>query len=327
LGPGDLAEALSGLTVDPHPDLIVGLDGFDDAGVFRLNNELALVQTLDFFTPIVDDPFTFGQIAVANALSDVYAMGGKPLTALNIVCFPHKKLNMSVLTDILRGGLDKLKEAGVALVGGHSVQDPELKYGLSVTGVIHPDKVLTNTGARAGDRLVLTKALGTGIVTTAVKEDAAADAVVAEAITSMSALNREAARSAIDHSAHAMTDVTGFGLIGHAVEMLNKTGLGLALDAAALPLFPGLPELCKAGMQPGGLNKNRTYRENRVDIDSAVPPHVVDAVWDPQTSGGLLIAMSPGDAADYIKSSSTRVPGAVDIGVFVTDKDEKITLG
>jgi len=249
------------------------------------------VQTLDFFTPIVDDPYTFGQIGAANALSDVYAMGGKPLTAMNIVCFPEKTMAMSILTDILQGGLDKMHEAGVILVGGHSVEDEELKYGISVTGTVHPDRVVLNNSARAGDRLILTKPLGTGIISTAIKGNEADEAAVAKIVKSMSTLNGKASELMQAIGVNACTDVTGFGLLGHAAEMIEGTRVGMVIDSAAVPFFPEAKELAEMGMIPGGLHRNRDFRKNMVAIDRSVPQFLADILFDPQTSGGLLISV------------------------------------
>ncbi len=249
------------------------------------------MQTLDFFTPIVDDPYTFGQIGAANALSDVYAMGGKPLTAMNIVCFPEKTMAMSILTDILQGGLDKMHEAGVILVGGHSVEDEELKYGISVTGTVHPDRVVLNNSARAGDRLILTKPLGTGIISTAIKGNEADEAAVAKIVKSMSTLNGKASELMQAIGVNACTDVTGFGLLGHAAEMIEGTRVGMVIDSAAVPFFPEAKELAEMGMIPGGLHRNRDFRKNMVAIDRSVPQFLADILFDPQTSGGLLISV------------------------------------
>jgi selenide,water dikinase len=291
MGPGDLAQALAGLPLQSDPNLIAGIERAEDAGVYKLTDELAIIQTLDFFTPIVDDPYKFGQIAAANALSDVYAMGGKPLTAMNIVCFPQGSLDISILREILAGGLGKMHEAGVILVGGHSVEDNELKYGLSVTGIIHPDKVVLNNGARAGDRLVLTKPLGTGIISTAIKGDMADEGAVAKIVKSMSALNRNASELMQENGVHACTDVTGFGLLGHAAEMIEGGDVGLVIDSAAVPFFVEAKELAEMGMIPAGLHRNRDFRKNMVDIARDVPRYLVDIFYDPQTSGGLLIAL------------------------------------
>lgn len=317
---------MSGLVFDEHPDLIVGLGHPDDAGVYRLTDDIALVQTVDFFTPIVDDPFTFGLIAAANALSDVYAMGGTPLTALNIVCFPSDTMAIDILREILRGGLEKTKEAGCPLVGGHSVNAPELKYGLSVTGRVHPARVRANRGVRAGDKLVLTKRLGTGIVTTAIKGGAAGQKMIDDVTASMCELNRQPAELSADLDVHALTDVTGFGLLGHAVEMLEGTGLGAAITASALLRFDEVAAYADMGLMPGGLHRNRKYFAPHFEAADGLPAFFTDVVCDPQTSGGLLFALSPDDA-DRLMTRLTRdgVRAAV-IGDVVRDEREIILL-
>jgi len=265
--------------------------------VFRLGPDLALVSTVDFFTPIVDDPVTFGAIAAANALSDVYAMGGRPLTALNIACFPQTGLPLEILADILAGGAGKVAEAGALVVGGHTVADEEIKYGLAVTGVVHPGRVLRNRGVRPGDRLILTKPLGTGIVTTAAKHDRAGAAALAAAIASMTALNARAAEVMASYDVHACTDVTGFGLCGHAYEMAEASGVTLRLEAAALPLLPDARELAGRGELTGGCRRNRSYLADKLEIAAGLPADLVEVALDPQTSGGLLIAVAPAYAA------------------------------
>ncbi len=273
----------------------------EDAGVYKLTDDLAIVQTVDFFTPIVDDPYDFGRIAVANALSDVYAMGGKPLTALNVVCFPQNTLDFSILREVLKGGLDKMHEAGVILLGGHTVDDPELKYGLSVTGVIHPAKVVHNNTARPGDSLILTKPLGTGIISTAIKGGAASQKAVDRIVKSMTALNRAASEAMLEVGVNACKDITGFGLLGHACEMIEGTKVGMEINAAAVPLFPEAKEYYDMGMVPGGLNRNRDYRKNMVVMDAKVPQYLQDILFDPQTSGGLLIAVPQAKAPALLK--------------------------
>ena len=264
----------------------------EDAGVYRLRDDLAIIQTVDFFTPIVDDPFTFGQIAVTNALSDVYAMGGRPLTAMNIVCFPIRKMDIGILREILRGGLDKMREAGVLLIGGHSVEDDETKYGLAVTGVIHPDRVLFNRGAKPGDKLILTKPLGTGIASTALKGSLAGPELLARSVACMTTLNRKAAELlAQTENIHACTDITGFGFLGHALEMAEGSEAGMRIDAASVPYFPEIRALAEEGIVPGGLIRNRKFREAQIEIGPNCPDWLVDILFDPQTAGGLLIAL------------------------------------
>ncbi len=279
-----------------HPDLIVGTGTCDDAGVFRLDEETALVQTVDFFTPIVDDPFDFGRIAAANALSDVYAMGGRPLTAMNIVCFPVKEMPREILRDILIGGLEKIQEAGAVLLGGHSVEDPEIKYGLSVTGVVRPDEVLTNDGARPGDALVLTKPIGTGVLATALKGKVAGESALGTLVRVTSTLNRAAADVMRGFEVHACTDVTGFGLAGHALEMARGARVRILLRAEAVPVIPEARELAAMGLLPAGSYATRHYCGHLVDAADGVDPLLMDLLFDPQTSGGLLLA-APRDQA------------------------------
>ncbi len=279
-----------------HPNLLVGIEHIDDAGVYKIRDDLALVQTVDFFTPIVDDPYTFGQIAAANALSDVYAMGGVPITAMNLVAFPIKSMEIEILREILKGGLDKMREAEVVLVGGHSIEDQELKYGLSVTGLIHPDAVLTNTGARTGDRIILTKPLGTGIINTAQKGGMAAPEVVQKAIEVMTELNRKAAAVMKGFRVHACTDVTGFGLLGHLCEMLGQGEIGIRISLDAIPILPKAEEYAGMGLVPGGAHRNKEFYAPKVDGAKSCPPSLLDVLYDPQTSGGLLIAVAVEDA-------------------------------
>ena len=264
----------------------------EDAGVYKLTDDLAIIQTIDFFTPIVDDPYSFGQIAAANALSDVYAMGGKPLTAMNIVCFPVKTMDISILKKIMAGGVDKVHEAGVILVGGHSIEDPELKYGFSITGTIHPAKVVLNIGAKVGDRLILTKPLGTGIISTALKGKMVDEGTVTRVIKSMVTLNAKASELMQEVGVHACTDVTGFGFLGHASEMIERTDVGMLIRSAAVPFFPETKRLAEKDFLPGGLHRNREFRLNMVEIAKEVPDYLADILFDPQTSGGLLISVS-----------------------------------
>ena len=296
MGPEDLDQILKELPIPKDPKVLVGLDTSDDAGVYQLNEEIALVQTVDFFTPIVDDPFTFGQIAVANALSDVYAMGGTPLTGMNLVAFPIKTLSSSILKEILLGGLSKMKEAGVALVGGHSIEDPEIKYGLAVTGVVHPNKILTNAKAKIGDKLVLTKPLGTGIIATALKGEMASEEAVGKIVESMVTLNRTASEWMKKFGAHACTDITGFGFIGHALEMATASQVGMVIQLKAVPIFPEAMDYAKLGLVPGGAYSNRQFFSCRVEVHSDVSDLLVDILYDPQTSGGLLISLPPSEA-------------------------------
>ncbi len=259
--------------------------------MYRLSDEQALIQTVDFFTPIVDDPELFGRIAVANALSDVYAMGGTPLCAMNVVGFPIAKLPIELLQGCLKGGLDKLREADVALAGGHSVDNPEFLFGLSVTGLVHPDEILTKQGPRDGDVLVLTKPLGTGIVTTALKGGLASEEAVAQVVASMEALNKTAAEALADFQVHACTDVTGFGLVGHAAEMIEDADVGLEIACAHLPVFDSALDYAAQGLMPGGLHRNRKHRQAMLDAAPDLDQPLVDLAFDPQTSGGLLVSL------------------------------------
>jgi selenide,water dikinase len=302
VGPEDLDQILKDLPIPKDPKVLVGLDTSDDAGVYQLSEEVALVQTVDFFTPIVDDPFTFGQIAVANALSDVYAMGGKPLTALNLVAFPIKDLSLSVLKEILRGGLSKMEEAEVALVGGHTVEDPEIKYGLAVTGVVHPKRIFTNAGAKAGDQLVLTKPLGTGIIATALKGGMASKESVAKMVESMVALNRKASEKMQTFPSHACTDITGFSFIGHALEMAMASQVGMVIQSKSIPIFPEALEYAKLGLVTGGGHSNRQFFSCRVEADTNLSPLLMDILYDPQTSGGLLISLPSDQAQNLVET-------------------------
>jgi selenide,water dikinase len=305
----------------------VGLERADDAGVYRLADDLAIVQTVDFFTPVVDDPYTFGQIAVANALSDVYAMGGRPLTAMNIVCFPSKALDISVLRDILRGGIDKLHEAGVVLVGGHSVDDVELKYGLSVTGTVHPAKVLTKGGAKPGDQLVLTKPIGTGIINTAVKGGMAGERAAETVARSMSTLNKAASEVMLEVGVNACTDITGFGLLGHACEMIQDGQIGLKIRSVSVPIFPETIALARMGMIPGGTYRNKEFRSGMVDLLAGVGDVMLDILFDPQTSGGLLISVGADKTGLLLTGlKEAGVPDAAVIGDVVSRPARRIVV-
>jgi selenide,water dikinase len=296
---------LAGLPTVEHPDLLVGRENADDAGVVRVRDDLALIQTLDFFTPIVDDPRIFGRIAAANALSDIYAMGGTPLAAMNIVCFPRRTLPLEVLREVLLGGFDVVHQAGALLVGGHSVEDPELKYGLSVTGTVHPDRVVTNSGARPGDRLILTKPLGTGVLATAIKGGLAPPRAEAEAVRWMTTLNRDAAEAMQEVGVRACTDITGFGLLGHALEMATASHVALELRASQVPLIPDAREVASMGMIPAGSFANRRFCERGVTVEKGVEPLLVDLLADAQTSGGLLMAVAA-DTAGTLHAALER---------------------
>ncbi|MDQ6829110.1 MAG: selenide, water dikinase SelD [Gemmatimonadota bacterium] len=321
MGPGDLSRVLDPLPHLADPRLLVGRETFDDAGIFQLSDDLALVQTVDFFAPLVDDPYLFGQIAAANALSDVYAMGGEPLTALNICGFPTGVIPLSVLTEILRGGQDKVHEAGAVIAGGHTVVDDEVKYGLAVTGRVDPKRILSNAGAIVGDRLVLTKPLGTGILVTAAKRGDLEPRLLDIVIESMRALNRDASRAALAGGAHAATDVTGFGLLGHASHIARASGVSLRLRPSAIPVFEGAREAWARGIRTGGAERNAEFLRDRVswrDVDEATRAILVD----PQTSGGLLVALPAASVADYL----TRVGGAREIGEVMSKGDADIVV-
>lgn len=279
------------------PNLLVGIDYADDAGVYKLTDEIALIQTLDFFTPIVDDPYMFGQIAAANSLSDVYAMGGKPLTVMNIVGFEVKKLGPEILADILRGGADKVIESGAVIVGGHSVDDAEPKYGLSVTGICHPDKFWANKGAKPGDALILTKPIGTGIVTTAIKRGAASQADIDLVTETMATLNKVGAEVLMDYQVNACTDITGFGLLGHALEMAKASEVHIKLDLSQIPILPNTKDFTEKGMIPGGTRANLEWIKVDIAFDPAITPHYHFILADAVTSGGLLASI-PADQAE-----------------------------
>lgn len=283
---------MKGLPSFEHPDLLLGYGIPDDAGVFRLSSDLALVQTVDFFTPVMDDPYLFGQVAAANALSDIYAMGARPITALNLVAFPSCGLGIDVLREILRGGSDKVAEAGAVILGGHSVEDDEPKYGLAVTGVIHPDELITNHGAQAGDLLVLTKPLGTGILVTALKGGFLRPEEEKALGEAMATLNAGAAKAMREAGVHACTDVTGFGLLGHLREMAFNSGVDVEIEVASLPLLPRVREFAARGLVPAGAYRNREYLAPYVEIVGEVSETDRDLLYDPQTSGGLLISVA-----------------------------------
>ena len=313
---GSLRRVLSALPPQSNPDLLVGFETSDDAGIYRIAPNLALVQTVDFFTPLVDDPFTFGQIAATNALSDVYAMGGQPLTALAVVCFPQDA-DLEILEQIMRGGLAKMAEAGCTVVGGHSVRDAEMKFGYAVTGLIDPARIYTNAGAVAGDDLILTKPIGTGVITTALKQGKSEAVWVERAISSMTTLNKTASALATGCAGvHAITDVTGFGLMGHGREMALASGVTLEFDTARVPLIDGALDAIRAGAIPGGLLSNREFAECLVEdsFGSQIPDDLRALLYDPQTSGGLLISIASADAAGLVTSLRDAGLPAVVIG-------------
>jgi selenide,water dikinase len=305
---------MKALPVNSHPNLLVGIETSDDAGVYRLSDDVALVQTLDFFTPIVNDPYHFGRIAAANALSDVYAMGGKPLTAMNIVCFPITDMPKEVLKDILRGGLEKIHEANAVLVGGHSVDDQELKYGLSVTGIVHPDKVLTNKAAKVGDKLILTKPIGTGIIATAIKGRLATQAALETMIEVTSTLNDQASQIMLKYETHACTDVTGFGLGGHLLEMARASCVEIAIHTERVPIMPEAKEYALMGLIPAGSYATKHFCEQSVEIKPEVETLFTDLIFDPQTSGGLVISIARDQAdacARELKDKGVKSAGII----------------
>jgi len=309
LAPSDLAQVLSKLPIQNSNNVIVGFDHADDAGVFRLSEDSALVQTLDFFTPVADDPDIYGQIAAINSLNDVYAMGGTPLTALSIVCYPQKG-DWDVLGQILAGGQKAMNAAGVVVIGGHSVDDKEMKFGYSVTGVVHPDKVITNAGAKPGDILILTKPIGTGAINTAIKHGKVSRETEAAAIKAMTTSAAEASKVMQKIGANACTDVTGFGLMGHAFEMAKASNITLNIDSKAVPLLPDVLELIAQGMLTRGDKNNRVYVGETVRIHSSVSSEMQSALFDPQTAGGLLISMPEAKATVFL----SEIEGAVVIG-------------
>jgi len=311
LAPRDLAQVLSELPPQPHdPNVLVGYDTADDAGVFRLREDVALVQTVDFFTPIADDPETYGRIAAINALNDVYAMGGRPLTALALVCYPQKE-DLTVLGRILRGGLRAMNEEGVLVIGGHSVDDAEIKFGYAVTGTVHPERIVRNAGAQVGDKLILTKPLGTGAITTAIKRGAASKEATEAAMRVMTQSARRASEAMVRLGAHACTDITGFGLLGHAYEMARASNVCLRIDCARVPLLPDVLELIAQGMLTRGDRNNRAYVGDAVEFASDVSREMQSALFDPQTAGGLLISLSPAQAENFASEVDSFIIGEV----------------
>jgi len=303
------------------------LDHADDAGVYKITDDIAIIQTVDFFTPIVDDPYQFGQIAAANALSDVYAMGGIPRTAMNLVAFPIKDMDISILRRIIRGGLDKMKEAGVILVGGHSVEDRELKYGLSVTGFVHPNRILTKKDVKVGDRLILTKPLGTGIINTAIKSGLASPEITKTVTRLMAALNRDAAKIIVNYPVHACTDITGFGLLGHIAEMVTGSPSGISLASKSIPIIPKTLDYARTGLVPAGMYKNREFREHMVEFASSVDRITQDVLFDPQTSGGLLICVERDRANDLLLELKEKgIKDAAIIGEVLAEPAGKIVV-
>lgn len=312
VGAGTLAQLLEGIQVHRDPNLLVGFDRSDDASVYKISDELALVQTVDFFPPIADDPYLFGQIAAANALSDVYAMGGEPKLCLNIMAVP-KDMPQEAVHNLLRGGYDKVYEAGALITGGHSILDDEPKYGLAVTGFVHPDKMLTNSGAKPGDVLLFTKPIGIGVLTTAAKADMAPPEAMALAHKLMTTLNKAARDVMVQYRVHACTDVTGFGLLGHGLEMAQGSGVELEINVGAVDFIPASVELAKMGILPEGMYRNRAFAESSVDPGDAALWQQ-DLLYDPQTSGGLLMAVDPADADALFEALKAAVPSAQRLG-------------
>jgi selenide, water dikinase len=326
MGPADLAHVLQPLRdifkAEQYPELLVGLAAADDAAVYRLNERQALVTSTDFFPPVVDDPYDFGAIAAANALSDVYAMGGRPLFAINLVAFPDD-LDRDILRDILRGGAEKVAEAGAVIAGGHSVSDREPKYGLAVTGIVDPDHIFTKGGGRPGDVLLLTKPLGTGVVTTALKNESASSEHIRAAVDCMKLLNRQAAEAAHRSGAHAVTDVTGFGLLGHAQEMANLGQVALRLNLSQLTWLPGAMAYGEAGAFPGGMGRNRDYFAPWVHFAPGINFLLQDMLWTPETSGGLLVALP----ADGVTAFQAHCPTSFAVGEVLPGTGEIEVIG
>jgi selenide, water dikinase len=315
-----LDRVLAGVPRWPNPNVLVGFDTADDAGVYKLTAELALVQTVDFFTPIVDDPYTFGAIAAANSLSDVWAMGGRPISSLSILAYPGAG-DVGDLEQILKGGAEKMREADCSILGGHSVNDDEIKFGYAVTGLVHPDRVLANAGARAGDALIFTKRIGTGVIGTALKRGLAQDAHVESAIASMLMLNRRAGEAMLGFDVHGCTDVTGFGLLGHAREMAVASGVTIEIETARIEFLPGALDYARAGAIPAGLKNNREFVSCAVE-GAALAPELDDLLYDPQTSGGLLISVAERDAAALERA----IEGAYRVGQVRERGDKPIQL-
>jgi selenide,water dikinase len=306
--------------------MLVGTETSDDAGVFRLRPDLAIVNTVDFFTPIVDDPYTFGQISATNSLSDVYAMGGEPKTCLNLVCFPKGKMEIEILGEILKGGADKVKESGAVIIGGHSIIDEEIKYGLAVTGTIHPDKIYRNVGVQEGDALILTKPLGTGIITTALKKGKAAEESVDQAVRSMTTLNATASNVMRKYAVHACSDITGFGILGHGSGMASGSGVTLVIESAKLPLLQDATHLAEKGYITGGCKRNREFLQDKISIEK-IREGLIEVALDPQTSGGLLIAVAKRHASQLLEElKSSGVEAATQVGYATSQQKAWVRL-
>lgn len=327
MSPKDLAQVLRHLPPITDPNVIVGLNTADDAAVYKVRDDLAIAFTVDYFTPVVDNPYDFGAIAVANALSDCYAMGVQPAIALNLVGFPATKLPMYILDRILEGGSDKATEARVSIVGGHTIDDPEPKYGMAVVGFTRPEAVISNAGGRVGDTLVLTKPLGIGVITTAIKVDMVDEDVVRHAVRIMTTLNREASMVMVEFGVHACTDVTGFGLLGHLWEMCTASRVGASIRLTDVPMLPEAWQLAREGIIPGGAYSNREYVAADVKFDADIDDVAQLLLCDPQTSGGLLIAVSPDKADDLVRAlNQAGTPVAAKIGVLTADLPGRILV-
>jgi selenide, water dikinase len=325
IGPGTLNKALSDLKQPDYPNLLADFKTSEDAGVYKVSEDIALIQTIDFFPPIVNDPFKFGQIAAANALSDVYAMGGKPITALSVVGFPKDTLDMEHLRKIMDGGLNKLIEAGAALVGGHSLDDPELKFGYAITGIIHPDKILRNNTLKQNETLILTKPLGTGTINTAMRAGKASEFAIEEAEKSMTMLNKTASEIIQGYPVSACTDVTGFGLLGHACEMMSGTNAGLKIDFPAINLFPDTMKYISEKYIPAGTGRNKRYRKSYIDNSDKIAKDILYTLFDPQTSGGLLFAVPDEFSSEILKKLLDTEHTASVIGT-TTSRAERIEI-
>jgi len=306
----------------PNERVLVGPKTFADAGIYKISDDMATVSTLDFFTPVVNNPYDYGQIAAANALSDVYAMGGKPLTAMNILCYPIKSLDKDIVVEILKGSADKVNEAGAVIIGGHTLQDSEIKYGLSITGIIHPDRIVTNAGARAGDALVLTKPLGTGLIISAIKADKVLEEHVNLVTRSMALLNKAASEAMLEAGASACTDITGFGLMGHAYELAEASKATLSFFAGRIPIFDGCERYVRMGLIPGVSKLSKKYLKNAIRINPKVREELVDVLFDAQTSGGLLISIPKGKTEILCKKLKERGTLTYDVVGEVRERED-----
>lgn len=326
MGPGDLEEILHLLPREINPDLLVGLETRDDAGIYQISEDLALVQTVDFFTPIVDDPYDFGEIAVANSLSDIYAMGGIPKTGLNILGYPESTIDKSIIAEILKGGYNKAKEGNVSILGGHSVKDPELKFGMSVTGIINPKEVVRNNGARPGDQLILTKPLGTGILTTALKNEKLPEDLLSLVSQKMRQLNNFSSELMKRYKANACTDITGFGLLGHLFEMVQASNVSTEIISSRVPLLPGTLDFSRQKQLPGGLKDNQKYLTKFIQQKSRIDEELLNILFDPQTSGGLLISIPAEHAENLLKELENKHTECAIVGEVTTKNEIPIQI-